>query len=349
MVIDGPTVDALLKKYNIDPLHDMIVCAQGAGGYGNVMGEGRCWYTLRYWGVDAAHLAVLNGGNNWLAASSMTPADFMTKPSPDPTFPGTVSVRDLPADNTELQATVQDMLAILPSTDTNVLNDGVFIWDARNEGQYSAGENDGTGAPVANYMTTFQNNGSSQGHPDGALDLNFSNLLIPAEGYRYKNKADLQSYLDGNVDSNGQGFIDGTYQDVGAGNAYQPGDTIYTYCETTFRAMITGIASAVVLGKPTRFYDGAMVEWHSLSHLQDATGNYILPADSPWRTDVVSFFRPADAISKVATRTINNPYATSANAIVDADRAYKRGTGSSSTSGGSSSGGGLVPANPCGG
>lgn len=351
MVIDGPTVDALLKKYNIDPLHDMIVCAQGTGGYGNVMGEGRCWYTLRYWGVEAAHLAVLNGGNDWLATSSMTAADFQAAPSSDPTYPGTVSVRDLPADNTELQATVQDMLAILPSTDTNVLNDGVFIWDARGANQYSAGEDDGTGTgtPVADYMTTFQNSGSGQGHPDGALDLNFSNLLIPAEGYRYKDKVDLQAYLDGNVDSNGQGFIDSTYQNVGAGNAYQPGDTIYTYCETTFRAMITGIAATVVLGKPTRFYDGAMVEWHSLSHQQDASGNYILPADSPWRTDVVSFFRPADAISKVASRTINDPYAQSANAIVDADRAYKRGTSTSSSASGSSSGGSLVPSNPCGG
>jgi hypothetical protein len=253
-------------------------------------------------------------------------------------------VKSLPADNTALQATVEDMLNILPASDTNVLNDGVFIWDARGMNQYSAGEDDGTGVPVADYMTTFQNSGSSQGHPNGALQLNFTNMLLSAEGYRYKDKADLAAYLDGNI--SGDGFADATYQPVGVGNAYQPGDTVYTYCETTFRAMITGVASAVILGKPTRFYDGAMVEWHSLSHLQDATGNYILPADSPWRTEVKSFFRPADDPIKVAQRQITDPYAAHANAIILADKAYK--TSATDTGGGGAGGGGLPP-NPCGG
>ncbi len=343
MVIDGPTVDGLLKKYNIDPRKDMVVCAMGTGSYGNAMGQGRCWYALRYWGVEAEHLALLNGGSQWLNGSSMVAGDFQATASTAPNS-GIVSVRDLPADNTELQATVEDMLAILPSTDTNVLNDGVFIWDARSVNQYSAGEDDGTGVPVADYMTTFQNAGSRQGHPRGAVQLNFTNMLVAAEGYRYKDKVDLQAYLDGNV--SGDGFIDGTYQNLGAGNAYQTGDTIYTYCETTFRAMITGMVSVVVLGKPTRFYDGAMIEWNSLSYLQDATGNYILPIDSPWRTDVVSFFRPANDITKVAMRTINDAYAASANAIVAADRAYKFSTGGAGSDPGSS---GLLPVNPCGG
>lgn len=344
MVIDGPTVDGLLKKYNIDPRKDMVVCAMGTGSYGNAMGQGRCWYALRYWGVEAEHLALLNGGSQWLNGSSMAAGDFQATASTAPNS-GIVSVRDLPADNTVLQATVEDVLAILPSSDSNVLNDGVFLWDARSVNQYSAGEDDGTGVPVADYMTTFQNAGSRQGHPRGAVQLNFTNMLVAAEGYRYKDKVDLQAYLDGNV--SGDGFIDGTYQNLGAGNAYQTGDTIYTYCETTFRAMITGMVSVVVLGKPTRFYDGAMVEWNSLSYLQDATGNYILPIDSPWRTDVASFFRPAIDITKVATRTINDAYAVSSNAVVAADRAYKFSTDGGAGSGPSSSG--LLPVNPCGG
>lgn len=191
---------------------------------------------------------------------------------------------ELETDNTALQATLEDMLEILPSSDSNVLTDGVFIWDARGTNQYSAGEDDGTGVAVADYMTTFQNGGSRQGHPWGALQLNYSNLLVSTKGYRYKDKADIQQYLDGEVVS-GEGFVDATYQHVGSGNAYQSGDTVYTYCETTYRAMVTGIASAVILGNPTRFYDGAMVEWNSMSYRQDATGNYILPIDSPWRTD----------------------------------------------------------------
>jgi hypothetical protein len=88
-----------------------------------------------------------------------------------------------------------------------------------------------------------------------------------------------------------------------------------------------------------------MVEWNSLSNLQDKNGNYILPANSPWRTDVRSFYRPATSSSLIAGRTITNAYAGSANAAVNADKAYK--TGESVSSGGS--GGGSLPGNPCGG
>ncbi|HUX32026.1 MAG TPA: hypothetical protein VMV78_15585 [Thiobacillus sp.] len=338
MVPDGAGMDALLKKYNIDPQNDMVVVAMGTGSTGNAMAQGRIWYALRYWGVDKKNLAILNGGNQWLddnlgLAVELLPADFQATASSEPNN-GHASVMDLLVDNTQLQATLQDMLAVLPTSDVNVKNDGVFIWDARNIPNYN-----GTG---------FQNSGSRQGHPFGALQLDFSNLLVSGEGYRYKDKADLQAYLDGNV--SGAGFIAGdgagVFTNVGVGNAYQEGDVIYTYCETTFRAMITGVASAVILGKPTRFYDGAMVEWNSLtpgSVITDATGNAILPENSPWRTDLKSFYIPAASNTAVAQRYITDAYAKSANAIVEADKAYKYGE-VIPTAGTSA-----PPANPCGG
>jgi 3-mercaptopyruvate sulfurtransferase SseA len=327
MVPDGAAMDALLKKYNIDPQKDMIVAAMGHGSTGNAMTQGRIWYALRYWGVDKKNLAILNGGNQWISANGMGAGDFQATASTAP-YTGHASVKDLLVDNTQLQATVEDMLRILPASDVNVTNDGVFIWDARSISQYSAGETStaNTITPVGSYMSTFQNNGARQGHPNGALQLDFSNLLVAAEGYRYKDKADLQAYLDGNV--SGAGFIAGDYQNVGVGSAYQTDDVIYTYCETTFRAMITGVASAVILGKPTRFYDGAMVEWSSLtpgSVMTDATGAAILPEDSPWRTDLKSFYRAASSNTLVAQRYITDAYARSANAIVNADKAYKYG------------------------
>lgn len=356
MVPDGASMDALLQKYNIDPINDMIVVAMGNGSNGNAMGQGRVWYALRYWGVDAENLAILNGGNQWLVTDSMTAGDFMATADGAPGN-GIATVKSLASDNTALQATFADLLNVLPGSDSNVLGDGAFIWDARGMNQYSAGEKlelgqAGCAATYCDppggfdYMTTFQNSGSRQGHPWGTLQLQFTHMLDSTKGYAYKPKAELAAYLNGEQDANGFGMVDATYQLVGAGNAYQDGDTVYVYCETTFRAMITGVVSAAILGKPTRFYDGAMVEWHSLSYLQDATGNYILPMDSPWRTDVKSFFRPADDISKVEQREINDPYAPNANAIIKADKAYK--TGTSSTGGGSAGGGGL-PSNPCGG
>ncbi len=317
MVPDGAAMDALLKKFNIDPQNDMIVAAMGTGSTGNAMAQGRIWYALRYWGVDKKNLAILNGGNSWLTAgvqtfpTGLSGADFASAASTAPNT-GHASVKDLLVDNTQLQATLEDMLRILPSSDVNVTNDGVFIWDARSSGNYNG--------------TSFQNAGSRQGHPNGALLLEFSNLLVSAEGYRYKDKADLQAYLDGSAV--GTNFVAGDYLAVGAGNAYQAGDVVYTYCETTFRAMITGVASGVILGKPTRFYDGAMVEWNSLtpgSVMTDATGAAILPEDSPWRTDQKSFYIAASSNTAVAQRYITDAYARSANAIVNADKAYKYG------------------------
>lgn len=360
LVLDGPSMDAMLKKYDIDPLNDMIVVAQGAASSGNVMSQGRAWLALHYWGVDAKNLAVLNGGNKWqFDSGAMTAADFVATPI-TPSNEGRFSVKDIPVDNTSLIASVGDFLAVVPATDVSMKSSGVFLWDARTITQFSAGQmreaNDGAAAgcgsatycaasPTFDYMASFQNNGSRQGHPNGALDLNFLNLLDATKGFSFKSKAELTSYMNGEKDAKGNGMLNGSYQLVGAGNAYQPGDMVYVWCETTFRAMITGMASSVILGRPTRFYDGGMIEWNSLSNLPQATGADILPAGSPWRTDVKSFFRPASNAAKVALRKIIDPYASNANAIIAEDRAYKTPSASKT----SRDGGGAAPANPCGG
>ncbi|MGE0080601.1 MAG: sulfurtransferase [Thiohalomonadaceae bacterium] len=378
MVPDGPKMDALLQAHDIDPQNDMIVCAMGTGSTSNAMAQGRCWYALRYWGVDAKNLAALNGGNQYLAAGDAEqtawPAELFM-PSPDvPSYKGTASVRDLKVDNTALQATLDDMMAILTEEDRNNTEDGVFLWDARNLSQYSAGqrmengENTGTTTcadpycdpeGTYDYMNSFQNNGSKQGHPNGALQLQFTRLLDATKGFAYRPKAELEAYMQGET-VNGIGFLDGTYAPVGPGQAYQAGDVVYTYCETTFRAMITGFASAAILGYPTRFYDGAMVEWNSLSHKQTRTasvnGDYLLPVGSPWRTDLSSrsFFRYADdAAPNIAVRNVTNAYAATADAVILADKAYKDPAPAGNAGGAedAGSGGGSIglPPNPCGG
>ena len=235
------------------------------------------------------------------------------------------------------------MVNVIPTTDTNVLDDGVFIWDARSSNQYyPTGDGDFQSGPV-------------QGHPNGALDLNYTNLLDAANGYSYKSKAEIQAYMDGDTDLGGNGFLDITLQPVGNGNAYQSGDTVITYCETTYRAMVTGFASAAILGLPTRFYDGAMTEWHSLSAVPDSNGDLFLAADSPWRTDTLDrshYFLKSVAVDPATTTgVITNAYSGTAHAIIIEDLAYKgiivdmgSETGSSDTSGGAP-----LPSNPCGG
>ncbi|MCW9004933.1 MAG: sulfurtransferase [Gammaproteobacteria bacterium] len=340
MVPSGEVIDAFLSKYNIDPSKDMVVCAQGtAGGYAS-MQAGRCWYTLRYWGMLKGQVAVLNGGNAWNETNNGLVADVTVNTAPET---GTASVKDLPALNFALQATLEDMVNITPTTDTNELDDGVFIWDARGSNQYyPTGDGDFQSGPV-------------QGHPNGALNLNYSNLLDSANGYTYKTKAELQAYIDGDVDAGSNGFLDITLQAVGNGNAYQSGDTVYTYCETTYRAMVTGFASAAILGLPTRFYDGAMTEWHSLSAVADSDGNLLAPANSPWRTDTLDrshFFQKSVAVNAPTSGSsgyIVDAYSNTAQNIIIEDLAYKGIVVETGSTGDTSSGGGVLPANPCGG
>lgn len=354
MVPSGRVMDTFLAKYGINPAEDMIVCAQGSAGGGQAMRAGRCWYMFRYWGTPKEHLAVLNGGNDWNGTgvnTSLEAADFSATASTPP-MNGTASVKDLPEINMALQATLEDMMAAVPAQDINLLTDGVFIWDARGNGAPATSGNEYS----PDDDTDFRNGGSTQGHPNGALMLTYTNLLNTGEGYTYKTKAEIQAYLGGDVDGGGNGFAGADLQPVGLGAAYQEGDVVYTYCETTFRAMVTGIASGVIMGLPTRYYDGAMYEWHSMSNEVASDGNAILPWDSPWRTDrsSISMFLTQTDPANVAPRNINDAYAATANAVIIEDLAYKgyivETTASSGSSGGtSSSGGGVLPPNPCGG
>ncbi|HEB85987.1 MAG TPA: hypothetical protein ENI68_03085, partial [Gammaproteobacteria bacterium] len=301
MVLDGASMDKFLHDYGIDPTQDMIVFAMGVGGYFANMQMGRGWYLFRYWGVASSHLAVLDGGANSTAvmnpsylgstatcdetsvAASAVAVPVATPPVPitaadgsiatslltGPTAAydattgdltnscslpesGQVSVKNLPQDNTALQATLEDVMNVVKGQAT------AFIWDARSTGEYGATQ----GVKGTTYLgIDFRNGGAKQGHPKGAFNLRYRYLLMTDGSFRYKDKATLQSYMDGNQVGGGE-FLrydaaSSSLVALGAGKAYQSGETIITYCETTYRAMITGIAAGVVLGLPVRFYDGA--------------------------------------------------------------------------------------------
>lgn len=340
MVPSGYSMDAFLSKYDIDPAEDMIVCSMGKGGTGTAMTAGRCWYMFRYWGTAKNHVAVLNGGNSWNGANAFgDDLSYFTLIPSTPTWAGRATVKDLPEINFALQATMEDLMNVVPMQDENLLDDGAFIWDARSTNQYS---------PTVD--ADFQS-GPVQGHPNGALQLEFTNLLDATAGYTYKPKATLQSYMDGE-EVDGKAFIDSTLQAVGANQAYKKGDIIYTYCETTYRAMITGFASAAILGLPTRFYDGAMTEWHSMSNVVDNLGDLILPINSPWRTDKVSwsmFIQRVDLThANNVPVVIDDAYADSTNAIIKEDLEYKGIYETSDVASSPVSGGAPVP-NGCGG
>lgn len=351
MVPDGPAMDEILKDYGLDPTRDMIVWAVGDGGYGQIMRQGRGWYMLRYWGTPKENLAKLNGlaahtevmdpsylGSE-VTCNALEDADAGCLPRN-----GRVSVRDLPEDNLSLQATLEDVIEVAEG------RADAFIWDARSRNEYAAWDrgDDDEGNPQG---VDFRNSAAQQGHPNGAVVLPYANILMADGSLRYKPKDDIEAYMNGELvdDAQFEYYDSGSLIPVGMGNAWQSGQPVITYCETTFRAMITGFASAAILGVPNRFYDGAMREWNSLAGgIQDKYGSEILPADSPWRTDLAgrSHFVYNDP-AEVDSRDIQDPYADRSNSVIAEDRAYRLGTG---TDGDDGSGGGIAPpANPCGG
>jgi len=385
IVLSGSSVDLLIRKYGIDVNNDMIVCAQGAkaGATGAYMNQGRCWFTFSYWGVPQNQIAVLNGNNDYLFTAL---GEEYFSDSSSPIISRQVSsVKDLKADNTALYASIEDVINVLPLTDAPNNGDDVMLWDARNLPQYSGGQykwdNKSIVDTAADGKLGFQNSSTRQGHPRGALNLEFTNLLDVSTGL-YHSKADLESIVKGGLSPKGEGFVTGeNYQLAGVGNAYQAGDTVIHYCETSMRAGITIISTAVVLGIPSRLYDSAMIEWNSLTAgAKDKNGIEVLPANSPWDTEVLSGKSISGASGTVAPRSaagyvaealvkepdskitateilenlskaplITNAFAENVNLIPEADKAYKapaeKEKDSNSDSGGGSS---ALPANPCG-
>src|SRR5690554_1084523 len=303
MIVSGPSIDRLIRKYGIDVNKDMIVCAQGGSSAGNYMNQGRCWFTFSYWGVPQQQIALLNGNNTHLQTTSLAFTDVLVdgvNASPIINQQKS-SVKDLKADNTVLYASVEDVINVLPYADAPNAGTGVMLWDARSIGEYSGYTAEWDAATenttVLNTTSPAQlpNRGARQSHPRGALNLQYTNLMDMGTGI-YHNKKTLWNIVRGQASPSHaekqsfvSGGIDGDYQPVQFGNAYQEGDVIYHYCETSMRAGVTIIAAGVILGIPSRLYDAAMVEWNSLtSGTVDHNGVALLPAGSIWDTELLS-------------------------------------------------------------
>lgn len=377
----GLELDQLLVRYGIDVSRDLIVCAQGDATPESFAVQAWCWHTLRYWGVEHDHIAVLNGGNahlgaEWTAAD-FSAADFIPalpgQPSPTNAIRGrtVVSVKSLRTDNTVLRATLEDVIDELPALDVNEPGDGVFLWDARTLEEFSAGEATEAALPavvaLADRYASIRNGAPRQGHPRGAVNLAWHHLLDTATGL-YKSRAELSAFLAGGIEAGTRGFVSAQYQFLGEGNAYRTGDTIHVWSETAAQAAIPQFTAAAILGLPARLYEGGTIEWNSLTGgALDRDGTPVLPADSPWRTDLVSsggltnlagqidarnaWSNPSSPKVTVATAVqprILGPTAADSLAAVKLDRAYIRSDDDGAPPP-DDGGGPLLPPNPCGG
>ena len=343
---EGVKADAFLKKYGIDALKDYVVLtfeqlpavgSTPATANGIVQQVGRAWLLLRYWGYPKERIALLNGSVNWNGANQGLV--LATDAPATPPDNGSVSVKELWVDNTKLVITLDDLLAILKSKPGAPALSDVRIIDARG-GAEALGLKKATSTGKTD-CPSYTNAGANtrcsplfEGRIKGARSVPWTQFVdSAANGFRYLSKAEVKNLFD-------------------AQSGYEAGELTIQYCRTNVRSMVTGIVASVILGYPTRFYDTSFIEWSHLAY-GPTSKSQLLPADSPYRTDLdgltehaeVTGYTPGlpyDAATQTVTGWVAGPNyndeadisntapaivttATTASQSVIDDRAYKLG------------------------
>lgn len=294
----GPTTDAWLAKYGIDAARDLIVLASGAANDGGFFQDlGRATYWLGYWGVDAKNIAIVNGSlqKNYAATLTGTPT------APSSVSNGGFSVKSIRRDATGLTVSLEDILAVV---DADLQATGVIegfntqvIIDARptaqfnrtatgsfqdtHPGQFITTAWNSAGAPSNDATGRAKNYVLYEGHIKGATSFPWAALLQNVGGagageqnFKYRSKTELE----------------GIFTAAGYAPADATTKVIVSQCRTNFEVQVNGFAARLILGYPTVFFDGSLVEYTSLvSEHPDAALN-LLPADAAYkyRTDTAA-------------------------------------------------------------
>lgn len=105
MVLDGGTIDTIIKRSGIDSNTTVVFTVSKGGSYLNLS---RAYFTFRYWGFPKERLKVLNGGDDaWETAGYALVTDV-------PTVTGsTFSVRNNSAFAPELRYSIGQMISLV--------------------------------------------------------------------------------------------------------------------------------------------------------------------------------------------------------------------------------------------
>ncbi|TGM05163.1 sulfurtransferase [Leptospira jelokensis] len=356
---NGEFVDDWLNTFAINPTKDLIVFAVGTGNSGNnsedtitgaapaaataaggVQDITRGVYWLRYWGVDIKHLAILNG-NLRSNFAQVYPTQTSTTRS---TLPGkgNFSVKSIRVDNTIITSGLEDIYEIAKNNlEAQIpgLTTKQFLIDARPTAQFTgaSGLSDdrstlnnipaqatkgyittsyaSSGGPTAGGTQTFV---PFEGNIKGAVSFpwlalfegindtgtSIDNAAAFAIGYRYKSKSALKTIF--------------------ANKGYTSGATVVSQCRTNFEAQVNGFAALNILGYPSTYYDGSLVEWTALvaDHASSAINQ--VPTDFKWRTDLASVSTKLwDNTATYIVRPTVNLTATTTKKFIQEDKAYK--------------------------
>ncbi len=250
MVPAGAAMDALVQAAAIDDHTTVVFTTSGS----SILNATRAYWTFRYWGFPKDKLKLLDGLNaGWTSAGN---ALVTAAPS---IVPSTYSVKSNAALRPEVRASLSEMMSVASGAVANAV-----ILDARSPstaGSYAGvpGSTAGVFAPSGDYVVF-------EGHMKGAQAFPYTDLYDAAT-FRFK-APDALTALFATVG------IDAT-------------KTTYVHCRTGVIASLPFFVLDAILDWPAVNYDGSWSQWGQLSG--DSANGGMLPADSPWRTDVAAY------------------------------------------------------------
>ncbi|TGM85303.1 sulfurtransferase [Leptospira bouyouniensis] len=359
---NGEFVDDWLNTFGINPTKDLIVFAVGTGNFGansdvpipnlapapgtaagGVQDITRGVYWLRYWGVDIKHLAILNGNLRSNFAQIYTTQTSTTRS----TLPGkgNFSVKSIRVDNTIITSGLEDIYEIAKNNlEAQIpgLTTKQFLIDARPTPQWSGtasgrlDDDSGTTTAGANpngNRTAITTSYQHQGGPDAA-----GKKYIPFEGRikgstsfpwlaLFEGFSDAGTVSTSDADAFAIGYrykAKSALKTIFANKGYTAGATVVSQCRTNFEAQVNGFAALNILGYPSTYYDGSLVEWTALVAGHGTTSINQVPSDFKWRTDISSVSSNLwYNVSNLIVRPDINLTATTTKKFIQEDKAYK--------------------------
>ncbi len=320
MVLDGPTMDALVQKYGIDGNTTIVFTSADPTSasivpYWTVC---RAYWTFRYWGFPKDRLKILDGLD-----AAYADQYGLTTDAPPAVTPSTYSVRDNPSFRVDLRASLADMINIADGKVPNTV-----VIDTRGQdgdgydvkSSYSGDKDQTPGVWKAGTWVAFE------GHIRGAIAINSQKFFKTVKGASYTYKVFLSPQEMASVFT--AAGVDSTKM-------------IVVHCRTGVIASSGFAALDAVLGWPVKNYDGSWSQWGMLASTANCGP---LDPNSPWRTDTpqrtqnLTFNGTPPACTGIEDATDGGAYTvnsfdTDLNQIEEQDSAYFSGGGGNTNSG----------------
>lgn len=349
-------MDGAFWAYDINPQEDMLLVVVASDEPKNMALATRFLWTMNYWGMKSDHVSIMNGTAMYMFDPKLNPkikragvtskesmfvaagSEYLMAPGGMLDF-GDQEAGRMPAErhnfqsiktlstqpHFELFASMEDVMNVVDADDAhNVIIDG------RSEAEYNAdiaNKRSKTETKTCGVEKDQQCYSAFEGHIKGAVNLEYRSVINTEDFVKDLNGDGLVDARDSSMTFKSKRELKRTFKKLGV----RKNSDVYTYCRTGTRASLITFASFEILKRKTHMYDGSWIQWSKLADTQDTNGAQMLPADSPWRTDVARYsdnITYNDTIDVGPASLTLFPYAGvgEGNKIVEEDEAYRYDT-----------------------